>query len=451
MRDRSELARKGIARGRSAVVLSYAGGVLFVAENLSSALHKVSEIYDRIGFAAVGRYNEFENLRRAGVRMADLNGISYDRRDVTGLALANAYAQTLGAIFSDQQKPFEVEICVAEVGRTPDDDEIYRLTYDGSVTDEPGCMAMGGQAESIAGVLKASHARRHVARRRRQARGQGAGQRRRRGRSGPHDRRQPARGRRAGPVPPGPHVPPDHRRGAGRAAQRRREGRRAGRRGARRRRVRRRRGGPGDRRRQAAGAGPRQADLVGRLRRPGIAHRLRRTTRRAADRPVAVLPPAAARDHRACPSRRSCGASLARAAPTSRGCRGTRRPSRPARRRSRPSARSPAPRASCRSEGVPPVVPLAVGDPLDPLPARAAGLQQPPGELPVGQLGTAADVVDLARPAAAPAPAAMPGAVVAHVQPVAHVAAVAVERHRAAVEQVVTNSGMTFSGYWYGP
>jgi proteasome alpha subunit len=157
MRDRSELARKGIARGRSAVALSYAGGVLFVAENLSSALHKVSEIYDRIGFAAVGRYNEFENLRRAGVRMADVNGISYDRRDVTGLALANAYAQTLGAIFSDQQKPFEVEICVAEVGRTPDDDEIYRLTYDGSVTDEPGCMAMGGQAESIAGVLKASH------------------------------------------------------------------------------------------------------------------------------------------------------------------------------------------------------------------------------------------------------------------------------------------------------
>ena len=113
MRDRSELARKGVSRGRSAVVLSYAGGVLFVAENLSSALHKVSEIYDRIGFAAVGRYNEFENLRRAGVRMADLNGLSYDRRDVTGRALANAYAQTLGAIFTEQSKPFEVEICVA--------------------------------------------------------------------------------------------------------------------------------------------------------------------------------------------------------------------------------------------------------------------------------------------------------------------------------------------------
>ncbi|ATO13382.1 proteasome subunit alpha [Micromonospora sp. WMMA2032] len=157
MRDRSELARKGIARGRSAVVLSYAGGVLFVAENLSSTLHKVSEIYDRIGFAAVGRYNEFENLRRAGVRMADLNGLSYDRRDVTGLALANAYAQTLGAIFTEQSKPFEVEICVAEVGATPDDDSLYRVTYDGSVNDEPGRMAMGGQSEAIAGVLKNEH------------------------------------------------------------------------------------------------------------------------------------------------------------------------------------------------------------------------------------------------------------------------------------------------------
>jgi len=157
MRDRSELARKGIARGRSALVLSYEGGVLFVAENLSSALHKVSEIYDRIGFAAVGRYNEFENLRRAGVRMADLNGLSYDRRDVTGRALANAYAQTLGAIFTEQSKPFEVEICVAEVGLEPAADEIYRLTYDGSVNDEPGCMAMGGHAEAVTGSLRADH------------------------------------------------------------------------------------------------------------------------------------------------------------------------------------------------------------------------------------------------------------------------------------------------------
>ncbi|GGK42471.1 proteasome subunit alpha [Pilimelia terevasa] len=156
-RDRSEYARKGIARGRSAIVLSYDDGVLFVAENLSKALHKVSEIYDRIGFAAVGRYNEFENLRSAGVRMADMRGYSYDRRDVTGRGLANAYAQTLGAIFSDQSKPFEVEICVAEVGATADRDELYRLTYDGSVQDEPGRMAMGGQAEAIGGVLKERH------------------------------------------------------------------------------------------------------------------------------------------------------------------------------------------------------------------------------------------------------------------------------------------------------
>lgn len=157
MRDRSEYARKGIARGRSVVVLTYAGGVLFVAENISTTLHKVSELYDRIGFAAVGRYNEFENLRSAGVRMADLRGYSYDRRDVTGRALASAYAQTLGSIFSEPTKPYEVEICVAEVGKTPENDELYRLTYDGSVQDEPGFMAMGGQAESIGNVLRAEH------------------------------------------------------------------------------------------------------------------------------------------------------------------------------------------------------------------------------------------------------------------------------------------------------
>ena len=162
MRDRSEYARKGIARGRSVVVLTYAGGVLFVAENVSTTLHKVSEIYDRIGFAAVGRYNEFENLRAAGVRMADLRGYSYDRRDVTGRALASAYAQTLGSIFSEQGKPYEVEICVAEVGLSADKDELYRLTYDGSVQDEPGFMAMGGQAEAIAGVLRAEHSESHT-------------------------------------------------------------------------------------------------------------------------------------------------------------------------------------------------------------------------------------------------------------------------------------------------
>jgi proteasome alpha subunit len=156
-RDRSEYARKGIARGRSVVVCTYAGGVLFVAENPSTALHKVSEIYDRIGFAAVGRYNEYEALRGAGVRLADLRGYSYDRRDVTGRALANAYAQTLGAIFSEPSKPYEVEICVAQVGTTPAEDELYRLTFDGSIQAEPGSLAMGGQAEAIAGGLRERH------------------------------------------------------------------------------------------------------------------------------------------------------------------------------------------------------------------------------------------------------------------------------------------------------
>ncbi len=154
MKDRADYARKGIARGRSVVVMSYDHGICFVAENPSRALHKVSEIYDRIAFAAVGKYNEFENLRVAGVRYADLRGYSYDRSDVTARGLANAYAQTLGTIFTQESKPYEVEIVVAEVGPGPDDDQIYRLTYDGSVADEQGFVAMGGQADSIATGLQ---------------------------------------------------------------------------------------------------------------------------------------------------------------------------------------------------------------------------------------------------------------------------------------------------------
>ncbi|MDN5794678.1 MAG: proteasome subunit alpha [Intrasporangium sp.] len=147
MKDRADFARKGIAKGRSVVVLGYDRGIAFVAENPSSALHKVSEIYDRIAFAAVGRYNEFESLRVAGIRYADVRGYSYDRTDVTARALANTYAQTLGAIFVQESKPFEIEIVVAEVGRTPEDDQIFRLTYDGSVADEHGYVAMGGASE----------------------------------------------------------------------------------------------------------------------------------------------------------------------------------------------------------------------------------------------------------------------------------------------------------------
>jgi proteasome alpha subunit len=154
MRDRSEYARKGISRGRSVAVVTYADGVLFIAENPSSTLHKVGELYDRIGFAAVGRYSEFESLRVAGVRLADVRGYSYNRRDVTGRVIANAYAQTLGEIFTQQTKPYEVELCVAEVGDRPENDQLYRLTFDGSIVDEPDFVVMGGQAETVTGHLR---------------------------------------------------------------------------------------------------------------------------------------------------------------------------------------------------------------------------------------------------------------------------------------------------------
>jgi proteasome alpha subunit len=154
MRDKADYARKGIARGRSCVVLQYAGGILMVAPNSSSALHKISEIYDRIAFAAVGRYNEYENLRKAGVTYADLTGYQYDRHDVTARGIANYYAQNLGTIFTESPKPWEVEIVVAEVGAQPDGDQIYRITFDGSVTDEPGFVAFGGQADQVSAALK---------------------------------------------------------------------------------------------------------------------------------------------------------------------------------------------------------------------------------------------------------------------------------------------------------
>ena len=154
MKDKADYARKGIARGRNSVVVTYDEGILFVAPNPSSALHKVSEIYDRIAFAAVGRYNEYENLRVAGVRFADTRGYQYAREDVTARGLANWYAQVLGSIFTESNKPYEVEIVVAEVGDSQDADQMYRITFDGSVADEHGFVAMGGQAEQVAGVLK---------------------------------------------------------------------------------------------------------------------------------------------------------------------------------------------------------------------------------------------------------------------------------------------------------
>ncbi|GAB49017.1 proteasome subunit alpha [Mobilicoccus pelagius] len=154
MKDRAEFARAGIARGRSVVVLSCADGIVLAAQNPSRTLHKVAEIHDRIGFAAVGRYTEFENLRVAGIRHADLRGYSYDRSDVDARGLAGAYAQTLATVFTQEAKPYEVEIVLAEVGPTPEDDELYRLTYDGSVTDERGFVAIGGAAEPVGAVLR---------------------------------------------------------------------------------------------------------------------------------------------------------------------------------------------------------------------------------------------------------------------------------------------------------
>ena len=154
MKDRAEFAQKGISRGRSVVAMTTENGVLFVAENPSATLHKVSEIYDRIAFAAVGKYNEFEQLRVAGIRLADVKGYQYSREDVTGRALANAYANAMGATFTDSMKPLEVELLVAEVGH--DDVELYHILYDGSITDEDGFVAIGGSADAINETLRQS-------------------------------------------------------------------------------------------------------------------------------------------------------------------------------------------------------------------------------------------------------------------------------------------------------
>ena len=150
MKDRADFARKGIARGRAVIGMVYDAGVLFVAENPSS-LHKIGELYDRLAFAAVGRYNEFESLRRQGIRMADVLGYQYARQDVTGRSMANAYANALGAAFSEPQKPFEVELLVAEV--LADNVELFHILYDGSISVEDGYVAIGGQADAITTAL----------------------------------------------------------------------------------------------------------------------------------------------------------------------------------------------------------------------------------------------------------------------------------------------------------
>jgi proteasome alpha subunit len=157
MKDRADYARKGIARGKSLVAISAADGVVIVAENPSRTLNKISEIYDRIAFAGVGKYNEFEMLRIAGVRQADLKGYAFSREDVNARALANAYAQTLGQVFTHEMKPYEVEILVAQAGASPDQDELFHILYDGTVMDEEGATVLGGQADTIAEALHAQY------------------------------------------------------------------------------------------------------------------------------------------------------------------------------------------------------------------------------------------------------------------------------------------------------
>ena len=156
MKDKAEYARKGISRGKAIVAIEFRDGVLLVAENPSTLLHKVSEIYDRIAFAGVGKYNEFENLRVAGVRLADVKGYSYSRGDVSAKSLANAYSQALGNIFTQDIKPFEVEVLVVEVGdgHNGTKNEIYHILYDGTIEDEKNYAAMGGQSDEIRRYLK---------------------------------------------------------------------------------------------------------------------------------------------------------------------------------------------------------------------------------------------------------------------------------------------------------
>lgn len=157
MKDRAEYARKGIARGRSIVAVEYVDGILLLGENPSGTLHKISEIYDRIAFAGVGKFNEFEQLRIGGIRRADLTGYAYSRSDVTAKSLANAYAQTLGHIFTQEVKPYEVEVMVAELGEASGENMIFKITYDGTLSAERRFAAIGGSEDSLAARLEAAY------------------------------------------------------------------------------------------------------------------------------------------------------------------------------------------------------------------------------------------------------------------------------------------------------
>jgi len=154
MQDRAEYAKKGIAKGRSIIAMEYDQGVLLVADNPSTSLFKISEVYDCIALSGAGRYSEFENLRKAGIQHADVKGMMYSREDVTARSLANGYSQILGTIFSQEMKPYEVELLLAQVGETPEGNELYRITFDGSIIDERNFTAIGGRSEPILTFLR---------------------------------------------------------------------------------------------------------------------------------------------------------------------------------------------------------------------------------------------------------------------------------------------------------
>ena len=154
MQDKAEYARKGIAKGRSIIAMEYQDGILLVADNPSASLYKISEIYDSIAFSGAGKYSEFENLRKAGIRHADLKGFMYSREDVTARSLANGYSQSLGTIFSQELKPLEVEILVVQIGESGRSNEMYRISFDGSIFDERGFAVIGGRSEALQIFLK---------------------------------------------------------------------------------------------------------------------------------------------------------------------------------------------------------------------------------------------------------------------------------------------------------
>jgi proteasome alpha subunit len=161
MQDKAEYARKGIARGKSIVALEYEGGILLLAENPSAGLFKIGEIYDRIAFAGVGKFSEFDQLRKVGVRYADVKGFAYSRDDVRAKALANAYSQAIGDVFTREMKPLEVEIAVVEVGDSRlaghENNAIFRVQYDGSISDHSGFLVIGGTVDELANYLQANY------------------------------------------------------------------------------------------------------------------------------------------------------------------------------------------------------------------------------------------------------------------------------------------------------